>query len=177
MPWDTGQTPPEVVALVESGRLQPGWALDLGCGPGVSSRYLALHGFRVIGLDLSLFALRRACRAAAASELPCGFVRGSVADISFLRMKASFALDVGCFHSLEPAARLSYIDSLADHLIPGGYYLLYTFVRSPVAGVESSGPSVSLADIAAFAPRFVLRSASHGDDRGRSSSWFLMQRS
>jgi hypothetical protein len=45
-PWDTGIVPPEVVALVKSGEPQPGWALDLGCGSGVTSRYLAECGFR-----------------------------------------------------------------------------------------------------------------------------------
>ena len=45
IPWDTGIVPPEVVALVESGEPQPGWALDLGCGSGVTSRYLAHTGF------------------------------------------------------------------------------------------------------------------------------------
>ncbi len=177
IPWDTGQTPPEVVALVESGRLQGGWALDLGCGSGVTSRYLARHGYRVVGLDLSLFALRRACAAAGELGLPCYFVRASVADLSFLKIVASVAVDVGCFHSLQPDARMTYIRTLADHLARGGYYLLYTFVRADGSPAEqAAGPSVSLADIAAFAPRFTLRSAAHGEDRGRAASWFLMQR-
>ncbi len=176
-PWDTGQTPPEIVALVESGRIQPGWALDLGCGSGVTSRYLTRHGLRVVGLDLSLYAVRRACTAAAEQGLRCYFVRASVADLSFLKIVASVAVDVGCFHSLQPDARVSYIRTLADHLAPGAYYLLYTFAKSNrVSPSQDTGPSVSLDGIAAFAPRFVLRSAAHGEDRGRASSWFLMQR-
>ena len=46
IPWDTGVVPPEVVSLVSSGLLTSGWALDLGCGSGLSSRYLASHGFQ-----------------------------------------------------------------------------------------------------------------------------------
>ena len=59
IPWDTGVVPPEVVSLVSSGLLTSGWALDLGCGSGLSSRYLASHGFRVVGVDLAHSALAR----------------------------------------------------------------------------------------------------------------------
>lgn len=177
IPWDTGVPPPEVVQLVESGRLARGWALDLGCGSGVTSRFLAANGFRVIGLDLSLLALGRGARQAGEQGLACSFIRGSVADLSFLRVVASLVVDVGCFHSLGPDARRSYIRSVAGHVSPGGHYLLYTFVHSmsdPLG--EATGPAITLSDVAAFAPWFALRRASHGDDRGRSSAWFLMQR-
>jgi hypothetical protein len=39
-PWDTGIVPPEVRALIGAGEVCQGWALDLGCGSGVTSRYL-----------------------------------------------------------------------------------------------------------------------------------------
>lgn len=35
-PWDTGITPPEVVATFAEGDLPPGPALDLGCGTGTN---------------------------------------------------------------------------------------------------------------------------------------------
>ena len=59
IPWDTGVVPPELVSLVSSDLLTSGWALDLGCGSGLSSRYLASHGFRVVGVDLAHSALAR----------------------------------------------------------------------------------------------------------------------
>ena len=59
IPWDTGIVPPEVVALVASGLLTPDWALDIGCGSGFNSRYLAWHGFKVVGVDLAQSALVR----------------------------------------------------------------------------------------------------------------------
>ena len=183
VPWDSGITPPEVVALIESGRVEPGWALDLGCGSGVTSRYLAAQDFRVVGVDFSRAALARAAAAAQGAGLSCLFVRGDATDFRFARIRASFAVDIGCFHSFAPAGRAAYRNALAATLRPGGYYLLYTFFAdsdpvSPSAGVASSQdtPTVSYADIAAFAPQFVLRWTSHGGDRGRHSAWFLMQR-
>jgi SAM-dependent methyltransferase len=174
IPWDTGIVPPEVVAWVTSGRIAEGWALDLGCGSGVSSRYLARHGFRVLGIDLALSALARARSASARDSLGADFCAGDVADLSFARVIASLALDVGCFHTLAPDRRQAYTDSLASHITSGGYYLLYAFEdgsgRNDVPGI---GPR----EIASLAPYFTLLWARHGLDQGRPSAWYLFRRS
>ena len=171
-PWDTGLVPPEVIALVGSGMLRPGWALDLGCGSGVSSCYLAHQGFQVIGVDLAHSALVRASRSAEADHLPAHFCLGDVCDLSFLRVRAVFALDVGCLHGVPTARRPDYIRSLADHLLPGAFYLLYAFLPNHAGGPEGIGPG----DLAVFAPQFVLRWSQHGFDRTRPSAWYLLQR-
>jgi len=179
-PWDTGIVPPEVVALVESGEPQPGWALDLGCGSGVTSRYLAECGFRVVGVDLALSALSRAAQAtsrqglAARQDFAGGFCQGDVTDLGFVQMRATLAVDVGCFHAVAPERRSAYVESLAERLLPGALYLLYAF--EPFLS-EQSGPSgLSPVDLAAFAPRFALRWAQHGFDRERPSAWYLWQK-
>jgi len=174
-PWDTGIVPPEVVALVESGLLTPGWALDLGCGSGVSSRYLARHGFRVAGVDIAQRALARAAAQARVEALPAWFLRGDVADLSFLHLAATLALDVGCFHSLPAERRPDYAASLAHHLAPGAYYLLYAFRRNP--NVEGGARGIGPADLVLFASGFQLCSVEHGVDRDRASAWYLWQRS
>jgi len=179
-PWDTGIVPPEVVALVDSPVVSRGWALDLGCGSGVTSCFLASHGFRVVGIDLSQVALRRAAARAAAGGLPCSFMRASVDHLGIVRMRATLAIDIGCFHNLTLSGRPSYIRALAELLRPGAHYLLYTFF-APQAAISPSDPStayvVSPADMAAFAPHFTLLRAAHGQDRDRPSAWFHMRRS
>ena len=173
--------------MIESGRVERGWALDLGCGSGVTSRYLASRGFTVVGIDFSHAALTRGAAAARTLGLSCLFTRGDVADFRFARVAATFAVDVGCFHSLTPQGRVSYIQALAIRLAPGAYYLLYTFLQAGAADGDGTAdesarpasretPQVSYSDIAAFAPRFALRWAAHGEDRSRHSAWFLMQR-
>lgn len=179
-PWDTGIVPPEVMALVNSSRVPGGWALDLGCGSGVTSCFLAAQGFRVVGIDLSQVALRRASARSRASGLPCAFVRASADCLGLARMQATLAIDIGCFHNLTLSGRASYVRSLAELLRPGAHYLLYTFF-SREAAISPSDPStayvVGPADMATFAPHFTLLSAVHGQDRERPSAWFLMRRS
>jgi SAM-dependent methyltransferase len=173
-PWDTGIVPPELVALVSSGLLTPGWVLDIGCGSGLSSRYLAEQGFRAVGVDLAQNALVRGRRSAMAAGVPAYFCRGDASDLSCLAMQAVLALDIGCFHALPPNRQQTYVASLAAHLVSGAYYLLYAFESSSnVAG----GPSgIGPREIALFAPYLILRWAQHGLDRDRPSAWYLMQR-
>jgi SAM-dependent methyltransferase len=173
-PWETGIVPPEVVALIVTGELQAGWALDLGCGSGVTSRYLAQHGFRVIGVDLAFSALVRADRAAVALGLPVYMCQGDVTDLGFLRVRATLAVDIGCFHGVPPDRRPAYSASLADHLWPGAAYLLYAF--SPAPGESTNRRGVGPADLACFAPHFTLCWAQHGYDRERPAAWYLWRR-
>jgi SAM-dependent methyltransferase len=62
-PWESGPRP-ELVELVEAGRIPVGRALDIGCGSGADSIFLAERGFDVTGVDLSPVAIGKA-RAAA----------------------------------------------------------------------------------------------------------------
>ena len=89
---------------------------DLGCGSGVSSRYLAQHGFCVVGVDLAESALVEAQTRSNRCRSPAFFCRGNVSDLGFLSVHATFALDMACFTHGETAA---YVASLADHLAPG----------------------------------------------------------
>src|SRR4030066_306033 len=61
-PWDTGVSPPELLAHIE--RHPPGRALDLGCGTGTNVITLAQHGWQVTGVDFAWRAIRQAQRKA-----------------------------------------------------------------------------------------------------------------
>lgn len=83
-PWESGPRP-ALVELCETGRvtpdrLAPGRAIDLGCGTGADSLYLAARGFDVTGVDFSEVAVARSRSAAAHADLtsPPRFV---VADL------------------------------------------------------------------------------------------------
>jgi len=131
-PWDNGQTPPEVIEFWQSDLLSPaGLAVDLGCGSGVNSAYLAALGLRVIGVDLSGIALSRA-QAHNAEQLGPGASRVSfvLADVTLLPLSgaaAHYILDIGCLHSVPRPQRPAYAHSVVDNLRPGGYYHLFAF--------------------------------------------------
>ena len=68
-PWDSGVPPPELVAVVEGAdRLSPGKALDVGCGTGTNSIYMARHGWDVTGVDFVPRAINTAKRKAKAAQ-------------------------------------------------------------------------------------------------------------
>jgi SAM-dependent methyltransferase len=114
--------------LVEQGGLQPpGIALDLGCGTGTNTLFLAELGFTAIGVDLAWLALNRARRRARAAGVTAYFYAGNVADLSLLDVRAVFALDIGCLHALSDEDRDRYAASLVRLLEPGCLYLLYGF--------------------------------------------------
>ena len=52
MPWEVGPRE-ELMTLVDQRRLRPGRAVDLGCGTGANTVYLARRGFDVTGIDFA----------------------------------------------------------------------------------------------------------------------------
>lgn len=56
--WKTEQAQPELVAAIESGRFpKDERIIDLGCGSGETSRWLARRGYDVLGIDYSRAAI------------------------------------------------------------------------------------------------------------------------
>src|SRR5262245_46077827 len=136
-PWDTGVSPPELVEAIEGPTvLPPRRALDLGCGTGTTSLYLASRGWHVTGVDFAPPAIARAqARAQAAGALPGSvrFLRGDVTNLDRLSLDGPFDLlfdllfDQGCLHGIPVARRPHYAAGLARRAAPGALYLLYAF--------------------------------------------------
>lgn len=134
MPWDSGIVPPEITGWIAEYEAQggvPGRALDVGCGTGTTSLFLAEHGWEVQGLDFAPNAIARARRKARAANLR-GSVQFESADVSrhaLLADAAPFELvvDIGCLHGLTPDQRRGYAANLKRLTTPGATYLLYAF--------------------------------------------------
>ncbi len=174
-PWDTGVTPPEVVELVEQGGLPPGRALDLGCGTGTNSLYLARRGWEVVGVDFSAIAIGRARRRARRAGLPVRFFRADVTNLGFLTSPFDLALDIGCLHSIPPEGRERYASEVARLVRPGGLYMLYAFLPRP-----GRPPGRGIAPEAVyrlFSPAFTLERQEGGEDpSGPRSAWYWLRR-
>jgi SAM-dependent methyltransferase len=134
-PWDSGIVPPEIVTwieTVEASGAVPGRGLDLGCGTGTTSIYLAARGWDVVGVDFAPNAVRRARRAARQQELPgtARFVSADVSRPDLLDHAEVFDLvvDVGCLHGLNAAQRCGYAANVTRLTRPSATFLLYAFM-------------------------------------------------
>ncbi|MFD9716621.1 class I SAM-dependent methyltransferase [Streptomyces sp. NPDC056500] len=95
---------PNALLVREISALEPGSALDLGCGEGADSVWLASLGWRVTGVDISPTALERAANHAAEAglaeqvtferhELGVTFPEGSFDLVSAQFLQSPVALD------------------------------------------------------------------------------------
>ena len=137
-PWDGHSLPPRLVSLMEGeDRLPPGRALDLGCGTGDMTIYLARHGWDVTGVDFVERALRRARAKAASAGASPRFVRADVTRLSTSGVGSGFQLllDGGCLHGLPDEARSAYVREVSGIAAPGARLLLHGF-----AAGERRGP-------------------------------------
>ncbi|NTU65065.1 MAG: class I SAM-dependent methyltransferase [Chloroflexi bacterium] len=173
-PWDTGITPPEIVAVIESGKVPIGRALDLGCGTGTNAIYLAQHGFAVTGIDVSRRAIALAKRKTRSAQLT-DRVRLERGDVTLMRrwvlgQSIDFACDIGCFHNLKTEARQRYVAALTGVLKPGAIYMFYAFEP------QADRAGVALDEITAlFDPAYRLDGMRRGSDRhGRGSAWYTL---
>lgn len=129
LPWNAGGPDPELVGLIESDRIPPDRAIDIGAGPGHDAIYLAQKGFQVLALDISPAAieLARANAKKAGVERALDFRVQDVLKLSSPAGSATFINDRGCFHVLTPADRRKYIDRISGVLATGGHLFLRTF--------------------------------------------------
>jgi SAM-dependent methyltransferase len=132
--WERQVPATELVDLVEGpAALPPGRALDIGCGTGTDSVYLARHGWEVTGVDMVPRALAAARRRAAAAGVTVRYVEGDVTRLRELGVGAGYALvlDFGCYHTLPEDRRAAYVESVSDAAAAGATLLLYGFGRPP----------------------------------------------
>jgi SAM-dependent methyltransferase len=175
-PWDTGISPPELMAFIQSHR--PGRALDLGCGTGTNAITLAQHGWRVVGVDFAIKAIATARHKASQARLPIHFRVGDVTQLDDLSDPFDLILDIGCFHCLSPEGRARYAQNSKQLLAPSGTFLLYAhFKASPNA---SSFGLFGLVDddLQVFAPELDLTARQDGLDTAshRHSAWLTFNK-
>ncbi len=71
LPWDTGRSSSELQRVLSRNAIQPCRALELGCGTGTDSVWLAQQGFELTGIDVSPLAVERAENALTPPGLTC----------------------------------------------------------------------------------------------------------
>lgn len=171
-PWDTGISPPELMAFIDSN--PPRRALDLGCGTGTNAITLAQHGWQVVGVDFVGRAVRVARRKAKQAGVQVDFRADDVTRLRGVSGPFDLALDIGCLHSLTRQQKDVYIQNLERLLAPQGTFLLYAFVSQDE---QVQGTGLTPKDLGLLASCLHLVQRMDGVDRGeRASAWFSYQR-
>ncbi|HEX2980658.1 MAG TPA: class I SAM-dependent methyltransferase [Anaerolineaceae bacterium] len=125
-PWDMGPRV-ELVSLVESGRIQPGRAIDLGCGSGANAIYLAQHGFEVTGVDFAHSAIKKAREKADNAGVRVEFIIDDLTDLRLVHGSFDFLLDYGVLDDLRLPQRALYLKNILPLTRSGSQYLLWGF--------------------------------------------------
>jgi SAM-dependent methyltransferase len=181
-PWDGHPRSATLRELVEgSDRSAPGSALDVGCGTGDTSIYLAQRGWHVTGVDFTPKALDKARTKARAASAAVDFVHADVTHLSQAGIRGPFELivDNGCLHGMSDHDRDRYVEEITAVAAPSARLAIAGFARGRglgPAGIDqaeierrftSAWALLSAADeritpqgrlASTFAPRFAARS-------------------
>ncbi|OBJ09543.1 methyltransferase type 12 [Mycobacterium sp. 1165196.3] len=141
-PWDGHPLAQSVRDLVEgtpdAAALPAGSALEVGCGTGDCSIYLAQHGWKVTAVDFVAKPLERARAKAQAAGATVDFVQADVTQLSRTGIGTNFGLivDNGCLHNMSDADRDAYVREISALAAPDARLLIVAFVPGGRVGVR-----------------------------------------
>jgi SAM-dependent methyltransferase len=169
--WSDLRIPGELKELVASNR--PKNSLELGCGLGRFSSYLAEQGIMATGVDFSSLAIEKAQKRTDGDTRKPAFIVGDVTDLHMITEKFDMSFDVGCFHCLDEAGHRKYVDEVYRLLRPGAIHLLWTLDNSPGNVVLNQN---YISDV--FGNRFQLKKSTYSGRRILfvASHWYWLLR-
>ncbi|WP_367136068.1 class I SAM-dependent methyltransferase [Saccharothrix sp. HUAS TT1] len=124
--WETADPNDVLVSLLERNGIEPCRVIDLGCGEGRDSVYLADRGFEVLGVDVAHSALEKARQRARQRGVDATFIER---DVTLLRgvpaESFDLAINMGCLHMIpDPVSRARHLSRVFEVLRPGGRFIL-----------------------------------------------------
>jgi SAM-dependent methyltransferase len=136
------------------GSLDGARVLDIGCGAGRNSRWLAQQGAAVEGIDLAASLLEHV-----RPTMPDS-VKLTAIDVLRDPLPAGqfdLVYDSGCFHHLAPHRRITYLERVLPAVRPGGRFAIVTFAaermdtpddgKIVMSGDTQGGMAFSLGDL------------------------------
>jgi SAM-dependent methyltransferase len=123
-PWDVGQPDFNLIEVVTQRPIPSCKVLDIGCGTGDNSIWLAQNRFEVVGVDTSKIALEQAEEKAAKGNVECDFILVDFLNNKIEGAPFGFVFDRGCFHSFNSEKdRRKFAENVATHLEDAGLWL------------------------------------------------------
>lgn len=123
-PWIIDHAQSDLMGAAENGEVRGPTVLDVGCGDGNNSIYLAGRGFDVTGIDVSAKAIKLAKQNALKANVDVTFIDLDALDIGTLGKKFDTVIDFALFHNLEGDSRKRYVRALSDVCVSKGQFLM-----------------------------------------------------
>lgn len=124
-----------LVALIEDGTLAPCRALDVGCGDGPDTVFLASKGFEVTGVDFAPAAIENAKVRAREAGVDATFLVEDITSLASLSGTFDLLIDHGVHSDLSRGARERYLQAILSRTRPGAQLLLSCHERSRIFGL------------------------------------------
>lgn len=136
--WTVGTASPELVKMVEEEVIPKGsQVLDIGCGVGTESVFMALRGCNVIGLEISKDAIEKAKQLADFYGVDVDWKVADVLNMPLKDNSIDVITDRGCFHCMRPEQREAFANEINRVLKPGGLFTMRCF-SSQTSGAPQS---------------------------------------
>jgi SAM-dependent methyltransferase len=181
-PWDGHPLAQRLRDLIEgtgdTPALQAGSALEVGCGTGDCSIYLAQHGWRVTAVDFVRKPLDKARAKADDAGVSVNFVAADVTHLTEAGIGTGFGLivDNGCLHNMNDDDRDAYVREVSALAAPSARLLIVAFLPGGRLGVRG----VDRAEMERrFATGWTLLSAGGEQELDRAETptrYYLFQR-
>jgi len=167
--WGDTRIPKELKELVE--QKQPKTSLELGCGLGRFSTYLAEQGISATGVDFSSVAIKKANERIANVKQKPQLLVGDVTNLVNLTEPFDTAIDIGCFHCLNETAQKKYVNEAYRLLKPNSTLLIWALNSSPI-DIKLSPQYIERV----FGTHFNLERSKFSRRRIISSHWYWLIR-
>jgi SAM-dependent methyltransferase len=107
--------------------IKQGKALDIGCGNGRNSFYLAQRGMEANGIDFSKTSIEWGKQIVKEQSIKVNFLCQSIFEFQDKPESFDFIYDSGCLHHIKPHRRNQYLKTILKYLKPDGYFAMVCF--------------------------------------------------
>lgn len=158
--WHSEDETADAIVHLEAATARAAWptggrVLEIGCGAGELSVWIAGRGFEVVGVDISPFAIDWASKRAADARVAADFQVGDVRELSVLGAdRFDVVLDGFCMHCIIGPDRATVLQGVRGVLRPGGLFHLMTACGN-VSGSDEYDPASRCIVINGVAARFI----------------------
>jgi SAM-dependent methyltransferase len=167
--WTDSRIPKELKEIVAL--YKPKNSLELGCGIGFFSDFMAAQGIRATGVDFSSVAIEKANKRVANNIDKPEFIIGDVTNLKNIDKRFDVSFDIGCFHCLNEEGQQKYVSEIHRLLKPNAIHLIWAIDSSP-SGISLSPKYIEQT----FGEHFNLDKSRLSRRRIVSSHWYLLTR-